>query len=208
MKVVVIVIVCVIVVGVVITVGLAFSNQSKGYIETGTFVILGLTLIALLAYTYDTHRMARIQEERWEKELIPILHYNMLPRDSQGHSWWFELINLLKYFIEAQVNLNLKVYGDAVVYSSDYDGTNKWIVYPAQTSRGWFSIDQILNKKRLTFSRMEQERKDTNVTEQLTMDLECTYECKEIGKSRKNPLRHHYFDFQKKVWVPYLTESE
>lgn len=208
MKVAPIVIVCVIVVSIIITVGLALSNQSKNYTEIATFVTLGFTLIALVFYAYDTHRMAKIQEDRWKKELIPILHYNMRRRDLQGHSWWFELINPSKYIIEARINLNLKVHGDAVIYSSAYDGTNRWIVYPGQTSSGWFSIDQILNKKGLTFSRMEEERKDTNVTEQLTMDLEYTYECKETGQSRKNPPRHHYFDFQEKVWVPYLTEAE
>ena len=207
-SIVVIIIVCAIALSVIITVGLALSDQSKDHIEIGTFVVLGCTLIALVVYAYDTNRMARIQEDRWEKELIPILHYDMLSRDPQGHSWWFALINPSKYFIEARVNLNLKVYGDAVVYSSDRDGTNRWIVYPAQTSRGWFSIDHILSKKGLTFSQMVQQRTDGNVDTQLTMDLEYNYECKETGKSRKNPPRHHYFDFQEKVWVPHLTEPE
>ena len=208
MRVVGIIIVCIIVVGVIVTVRLALSDQSKGYVEMGTFVVLGVTLIALVVYAYDTHRMARIQEDRWEKDLIPILHYTMVARDSQDHSWWFGLINPSKYFIEARVNLNLKIYGDTVVYSSAYDGTNRWIVYPAQTSRGWFSVDQILNKKGLTFSEMVRQRTDANVTTQLTMDLEYNYECKETGKSRENPARHHYFDFQEKVWVPHLTEPE
>ena len=64
MKVVAIIITCVIAVGVIVTVGLAVSHQSKDYTEIGTFLVLGSTLIGLILYAYDTNRMATVIQGR------------------------------------------------------------------------------------------------------------------------------------------------
>jgi len=153
--------------------------------------------------------MVRIQEDRWETETIPVVPYEIELRSSQDHSWWFSLTNLSsKYFIEVWVNLNLKVYGEAVEYSDAYNGKDKWFLFPNQFSKGWFSIDEILGKKGKAFSKIKEERTNDNVREQLTMDLEYELKCKETGKSRNIPRRRHYFDFKEEVWVPEITVKE
>lgn len=185
------------------------SDLGVDYIEVGTLVLLVGTFVGLVVYANDTHRMTKIQEDRWEAETIPVLYYGIELRNSQDHSYWFSLINPSpKYFIEAWVNLNLKVYGETVKYSDAYNGKDKWFLFPNQISKGWFSIDGILGKKGKTFSQMKKKRTNDNVCEQLTMDLEYTLKCEETGKSRDIPRRRHYFDFKEEAWVPELTVKE
>lgn len=202
-----------IVIGIIVVVCLVLafkSDLSADYVQVGTLVLLAGTLVGLVIYANDTNRMTKIQEDRWEAETIPVLYYGIKLINSQDRSrWFFSLTNPSpKYFIEAWVNLNLKVYGEAVEYGDDYNGTNKWILFPNQISNGWFSIDGILGKKGKSFSQMKEKRTNDNVREQLTMDLECKLRCKETGKSRDVPRRRHYFDFKGGVWVPELTVKE
>lgn len=185
------------------------SEVDVDYIEVGTLVLLVGTFVGLVVYANDTHRMTKIQEERWEAETIPVLYYGIELRNSQDRSYWFLLTNPSPiYFIEARVNLNLKVYGEAVEYSDAYNGKDKWFLFPNQFSKGWFSIDGILGKKGKSFSKTKEERTNDNVREQLTMDLEYKLRCRETGKSRDIPRRRHYFDFEEEVWVPELIVKE
>ncbi len=201
-----------IVIGIIVVACLVLTFKSDlnvDYIGVATLVLLVGTFIGLVVYANDTHRMTKIQEDRWEAETIPVLYYGIELRNSQDHSYWFLLTNPSpKYFIEVWVNLNLKVCGEAVEYSDAYNGKDKWFLFPNQISKGWFSIDGILGKKGKTFSKIKEERTNDNVREQLTMDLEDRLRCRETGKSRNIPRRRHYFDFKEEDWVPELIVKE
>ena len=127
-------------IGVVLLIALASAghsiwrdpNQSLG---AGTLLILAITLVVLIVYAWDTHRIANATEQKWEEERRPKLLYEMvLARQGvrEGKTL-FRLINPSDYFVEARVNLNFKINGEPVRYHPAYDGTEIWLVYPRQT---------------------------------------------------------------------------
>ncbi len=172
----------------------------------GQYIILTLTLIALIIYAWDNHRIANATEQKWEEELKPKLLYDMGMNPSDPSDVRFRLINPTDFLIEAKINCNLKIYGELISFPSAYDGSETWGIFPHQISEGHFSLDTVLAKKGKTRSEMTQNANDKNQTEQLTMDLEISFE-NENGRKRKYPARRHYFLFKQGKWVPELTKN-
>jgi hypothetical protein len=54
---------------------------------------------------------------------------------------------------------------------------------------------------------MIKKRNQSNAMEQLTMDLQITFKS-ETGGSRKYPSRQHYFGFERRIWLPFLTKLQ
>jgi len=186
---------------------LGHSNNPYGYLEAGGLVILAITLVVIARYAWDTHRIANATEQKWEEELKPRLYYEMYvdPSEKQSDRVAFRLINPTDYIIDASVNCNFKIYGETMRYAGAYDGTETWVVYPHQISQGLFKVDELLAKKGKSREQMIKEKNQSNSMEQLTMDLEITFKS-ETGRTGKYPSRHHYFDFERWIWVPFLTK--
>lgn len=187
---------------------ISYSSQPSWAIQAGTLIILAITLIVIIIYGWDTHRIANATEKKWEEELKPKLMYQItkVSVENQSDRIHFQLINPTNDIIEARINCNFKIYGEPVGLSGAYDGTEKWIVFPYQMSQGSFAIDQLLASKGKNQDQLINERNDDNSKQQLTMDLKVELES-ETGRKRSYPQRHHYFDFLRLQWIPTLTKQ-
>jgi hypothetical protein len=175
-------------------------------IETATFVILTLTLIALGIYAWDTHSIATVAREQWKIQGVFDTAYEMAITDKKGESGRtvLRIHNSSKLIVRAKVRCNFRVYGSRVDYHPIYQGGETWYVFPQQISQGWFAIELLVQKKGKTIPQIIAERTEANKEMQLTMDLELEFR-DELGKTRALPSRHHYFDFNDWIWIPQLT---
>ncbi|HUH66359.1 MAG TPA: hypothetical protein VLZ07_07995 [Syntrophales bacterium] len=175
-----------------------------------TFVVLTLTLIALIIYAYDTNLIAYLARERWERENILQSYYSMtvLPeRENDRGRTQFNIGNPSTLLLRAKVWCNLQLYGQKVETGDDYNGGNTWYIFPQEIQQNWFEIADILAEKGKTLETVRSERTESNYNKQLTMDLEIEFR-NELNIQRKLPCRRNYFDFKNWQWVPQLTKKD
>ena len=193
----------------VLTIVLSLFCTSYPFLDIGQILIFAITLVFVVIYAWDTHRIANATEEKWEQELQPKIQYEMKvnPNEEQSRRTLFGLINTTDYLIEARVNCNFRIYGESVTLPGAYNGTEDWVLFPHQISAGHFSIDAVLDRRDKTREEMIRERTESNTKEQLTMDLEISFRS-ETGRERNYPPRRHHFDFERWVWIPEITRPE
>ena len=179
-------------------------------LNIATFVVLTMTLIALIIYAYDTNLLASMDRARWEREHILESYYSMtiVPRkDNDRGRTMFLVGNPSTLMLRAKVWCHLQLYGQSVEIGDDYNGQNTWYIFPQQVSQGWFEIADILAKNGKTIEAMIDEMTDANYGKQLTMDLEIEFR-NELEICRRLPLRRHYFDFKDWQWIPHLSKKD
>jgi len=200
----------------------SFFDDGDVMLQRGTFIVLTLTLLALLRYAFDTYTMASVSKMRWDEESILGAYYEMTMAQWTGkydappniieldgfqvsERVLFTLLNDSKAFLRVRVWCNFKINGEPVDFRDEYCGREIWNVYPMQRSTGWFLLSQVLALKGKTIANMIEERTDENRKQQLTMDLRLEYGAPELGRSRELPARRHFFDFKQWNWIPELT---
>jgi hypothetical protein len=179
-------------------------------LSIATFVVLTLTLVALIIYAYDTNLIASMARARWEREHILESYYSMtiVPRkDNERGRTIFLVGNPSTLMLRAKVWCHLQLYGQPIEITDDYNGQNTWYAFPQQISQGWFEIADILAKKGKTIEEIINETTEANYGKQLTMDLEIEFR-NELEIRRRLPLRRHYFDFTDWQWIPHLSKKD
>jgi hypothetical protein len=200
--------ICVFVVATVVTLS-AWSSKDANALNIGTFIVLALTLIVLVWYAYDTNSIARVTRERWIREGVLGTTYSMelIGDKGQPGRTLFRIHNPSTLIVRARVKCNFRLYGDSIKADPVYDGEDIWLVFPQQTSQGWFEVDSLLQKKGKSVAAMIAECTPANRKDQLTMVLELEF-WDELGARRKLPGRPCYFDFERWAWIPQLTEAK
>lgn len=181
----------------------------RDLLEIATFVVLALTLTVLVAYAYDTNSIAKVTLDRWKRENILSVTYEMHVADQKGgpgHTV-FRIHNPSKLVVLAKVRCNFRLYDDPVADNPAYDGSETWNAFPQQTTEGWFEIQPLLLKKGKTVAQMIAELTPASRTQQLTMDLEIEFR-DELGETRILPWRRHYFDFGLWTWIPVVAQKD
>ena len=180
----------------------------ESILSIATFIVLTLTLIALIIYAYDANLIASMARARWEREHILESYYSMtiVPRkDNNKGRTLFLVGNPSTLMLRAKIWCNLQFDGQSVDISDDYNGQNTWYIFPQQIGQGWFEIADVLAKKGKTMEALINET--TEASEQLTMDLEIEFR-NELDIRRRLPLRRHYFDFKDWQWIPEVTKKD
>jgi uncharacterized protein with PQ loop repeat len=187
----------------------AWSSKDANALSIGTFIILAFTLIVLVWYAYDTNSIARVTRERWIREGVLGTTYSMelIGDKGQPGRTLFRIHNPSTLIVRARVKCNFRVYGDSIKADPIYDGEDIWLVFPQQTSQGWFEVDSLLQKKGKNVAAMIAECTPANRKDQFTMVLELEF-WDELGDRRKLPARPFYFDFERWAWIPQLTEAK
>jgi len=184
------------------------KGADTGILALGNFVVLALTLVVLVIYAYDTNSIARLARERWLREGVLGTTYSIQLVGTKGDRGrtLVQLVNPSPLIVRARVSLNARVYGDLVAAGPLYDGREVWLLFPQQSIQGWFEIESLLQMKGKTVAAMIAETTPANHSQQLTMRLEMEF-WDELGTRRKLPARHHYFDFDRWVWIPHIAEQ-
>jgi hypothetical protein len=182
----------------------------ESMLNIATFVVLTLTLVALIIYAYDTNLIASMARARWEREHILESYYSMtlVPRKDNDRGRTIFLIgNPSTLMLRAKVWCHLQLNGESVEIDDDYNGQNTWYIFPQQISQGWFEIADILAKKGKTIESMTIEASEADHSKQLTMDLEIEFR-NELDIRRRLPLRRHCFDCKDWQWIPDITKQD
>jgi len=198
-----------IVVGTGLTVLFSVGDTGVTALDIGTFTVLAVTLIALVFYAADTNRQTKIAQAKWERDAILSATYTMRALSDVGHSerTIFVLTNPTTMLIRAKVWADCRVYGRTVDPGNAYNGTDTWILFPQQTSQGWFSIVDLLAQQGKNFDQMRAESSSQNSITQLTLDLTLEFR-DERGTSRRLPTRTHHYSFADLAWIPVLTRND
>jgi hypothetical protein len=190
---------------------LAIPSKSEPYLIAGQLLVLSTTLIVLIKYAYDTNRIADANEKKWEQELQPLLIYAIPPNGGTQYKntkFAFILSNPTIYFIDAIVYANFKIYGEAVSYGPPYDGGEAWELFPKQDINGVIDIQDLLSFKEKTIDAMIKERTADNKLNQLTLELSIKLINVDTKRERNTPVRRYWFDFERWLWIPYLTRAK
>jgi hypothetical protein len=182
----------------------------ESMLNIATFLVLTLTLIALIIYAYDTNLIASMVRARWEREHILESYYSMTlvsRKDNDRGRTIFLIGNPSTLMLRAKVWCHLQLDGELVEIDDDYNGRNTWYIFPQQISQGWFEIADILAKKGKTIESMIIETSEADHSKQLTMDLEIEFR-NELDIRRRLPLRRHYFDCKDWQWIPDITKKD
>ena len=182
------------------------NNPDINVLEIGIFVILSLTLITLIFYTFHTNILSSISQSRWARESVLNATYEMKPIANTTKTS-FSMINPSTLIIRAKVRCDVKVYGSEVEMPDGYNGKRTWVLYPQQTTTGVFDIAPLLEQKGKIPQKMIDEQTPENRMKQFTMDLTIEFKDEEDIK-RLLPTRGHFFDFKVNQWVPIITESD
>ena len=131
-------------------------------INTASFAILTLTLIALVFYAYHTFSIASVNKAKWDRESIARATYSMemaAQRERFRDRTLFRLTNLSDVVVMAKVQCNFKIYGERVESDNDaFEGNSIWVLFPHQMSQGWYELSPLLAKKGKTVDQMIEER--------------------------------------------------
>jgi hypothetical protein len=187
----------------------SFPSTKHDLLEIANFLILAFTLIVLVVYAYDTNSIARVTRDRWKREGVLTTTYEMLLTGNKGEPGrtLFRIHNPSTLLVKARVVCKFRLYGQSIESAPAYSGKEIWGLFPQQISQGWFEIDTLLQQKGKTVAAMISEHTQANATTQFTMDLELHFR-DELGEERSLPSRGHYFDFDRWVWIPELTQPE
>ena len=189
----------------ILWVGNEWCRGTKGT-DILSFLIIAITLAALVYYARDTHRIADLQEKKWMLEIQPRAGYQMEQDSANPSKTIFWLMNYSDFILEVRVWCNFLVY-NMPTKSTDlsFEGERVWDVYPNQGTFSYFEIEPIIQTKGYSMEKMLEERTENNRQIQLTMDLKIEF-TSDTKQTRTYPERHHFFDFESKRWVPHVTK--
>lgn len=186
----------------------SIGQPDRDILEIGTFIVLSLTLVALVFYANDTNLLASVGQSKWERENILSATYQMTGIDDRGGVGriLFRINNPSTLIIKAKVWCDFKIYGSPVKSDNNFNGKNTWILFPQQMSQGWFEISSLLEQQGKSVQQMIDEYTPGNMSTQLTLDLTIEFR-DELGNERRLPTRKHFFEFNEWRWIPVLTEE-
>ncbi len=162
-------------------------------LEQGTLVVLSLTLIAVIWYTYFTHQLAVKRE--------PLAVAASIRYDRQSKEVLIIARNPTNCYLGTRLWVEVEVYGQKTDLGDDYTGKTVWHLTPYFEIKGHFSLEQPLKQVGKTFSDMVSEANGENQTRQLRLFLRVAWE-DEGGKQGAYPAPHRwYFDFRRNEFV-------
>lgn len=162
------------------------------WFQQGALIVLSLTLVAVIWYTYFTYQLAVKKEQ---PVVVATIHYIPEARDVR-----VLINNPTKRYAKTRVWVQPKVYGQNTDLGPAYSGQTIWHLTPQFGINGHFSLEKPLQQVGKNFETMITEADDENVTRQLRLSLKVEWEDEE-GKVGRYPEHFWYFDFRRNNFV-------
>ena len=177
------------------------------------YVILGLTLVAILVYAYFTYRALQIQQAMFRWNQNPVLASGIKPKllkykrtdEKVDFRTIFEITNLGRVHAVAQVDINPMVDGKAAKSNDAYAGKRWWYVPARKGKQAWFSFVEILDSVKTNLSEFQAKKLS------FKLEIKVTYkrwEQREGKPMLENPPDIYYYDHDKQIWIHQPTTSE
>ena len=160
--------------------------------QQGTLIVLSLTLVAVIWYTYFTYQLAVKKEQ---PVVVATIHYTPEAKDVR-----ILINNPTNRYAKTRVWIQPKVYGQNTDLGPDYSGQTIWHLTPQFVINGHFPLEKPLQQVGKNFETMVTEADDENVARQLRLSLKVEWEDEE-GKGGRYPEHFWYFDFRRNNFV-------
>jgi hypothetical protein len=199
-----------------------------------TDLVLGITAVIILWYTWETSQIRKAEEmiaeasyEASKRNKMPSVGCIIFTNPERTYDTRFRVVNQSFYPVAVRVRCNFKINDELLdKFSSDYDGTRYWNLQINEEKEGHFSwLDLHENKGLIPNSEVKKVKEATSKEEaeetinkyisfnldfklpKLTMDLELY--CKNnFGFETSYPTVRYRFDYDKKEWIPTLTSDK
>ncbi|MCJ7458448.1 MAG: hypothetical protein MUP17_05605 [candidate division Zixibacteria bacterium] len=162
-------------------------SLSACWLKGGTFVILSLTLLAVIWYTYFTYQLAVKKEQ---PVVVAGIHYIPEAKDVR-----IGVENPTNRYAGTRVWVQTQVYGQNTDLGPDYSGQTIWHLTPQFSIEGHFPLEKPLLQIGKNFNTMVNEANDENANRQLRLSLKVEWKDEE-GNIGKYPEHFWYFDFR------------
>ncbi len=217
-----------------------FSQISSGYTISASVqsnVILALTAIIVLWYTWETSQIrkaeqesAQISRDRLEHSYRPIIAYAIYPHKKFTYDTRFKIKNLSELPLAARVNCNFTADGVQLDFSPSYNGSEYWNLQYMEEKTGhfsWLDLHKILGlineedfneiKKCVTIETISLRvsdyiqktfEKETDPKNKPELSMNVEIFCEnERGFSTYYYPVRYDYKYQKNSWVPTLTSE-
>ena len=160
-------------------------------------LIIGITGIIILIYTYYTYKIAKAATNTLDENLRPIVSCELI----SGKNYYSEesikknkllahdtrciVTNHSKYNVEVFVNLNLKIDDKKEKIDKLYSGEKAWPMTSFQKINGHFNPSEKFNLEKAKL---------------ITLDLKVEYQS-DSGQIYKIPTQNWHYDLKEEVWV-------
>jgi len=109
--------------------------------------VLALTGGALIAYAWDTHRIAEMTKTQLMESQKPKVGIQLVAGPTASDIILNTIVkNMSNAFCQVWTKFDIRVYGKRISHSARYDGEEPWNLLPNAEIQGWFSIFAILRK--------------------------------------------------------------
>lgn len=173
----------------------ALCSTPIDYIRIGTLIVLGLTLIAVIQYAFDTNRMIDLQQR---VHLTPQVVHQISAIDLGNNEFdiGFDLVNHSSYYVEATVNVRLESFGVEIrIPDNVYYGARPWVLPPHSNVHGHFKLnDGLLQLANRTMADLRRMSRDENMLTLVIERIQCTIP---HGIPLKIPAIRYHFVFDR-----------
>lgn len=174
----------------------AVSNNA---LDAVSQIAVVLTLVALIAYAYDTHRIAK-----WTT--TPSASFFLTQADQQRNPLILTSLprNYSKVPLVCHCNLHAKLCGESVEYGGFYSGKKPWYLQPLQRPQGIVDLRRIFEAggyiEAQIRERWEQALSETQ-SSVLRLDVEFWYSTLDGRFNSPHFREGYYFNFSKNALV-------
>lgn len=197
-------------------------------------LVLGITAVIILWYTWETSKIrkanqeiAEASNEAFKRNKMPSVGYVVYTNPDYTYDTRIQLINQSFYPVAVKMRCNFKINGELLDdFSPDYNGTQYWNLQIDQKKEGHFSwLDLHETKGLIPISEVKKIKAAASKNEaeelindyisfildyklpKLTMNIELY--CKnQIGFITYYPPTSYKYDYDKRVWIPTLTSNK
>jgi hypothetical protein len=212
---------------ILVLIGVAIIKAIFEILFSYSDIILSITALILVWYTYETHVIAEANEENQKYFRKPTINYRIYRHDTDKLETMLGIENSSNHPVAVRLNCNFKIDGEALSEFTDYSGGTYWNLQYKEGKTGHFSFLTLLLNKGTLSIEVFNEIKNAPITDpddrynyavaklyeligptlpSITMDVEI-YCQNEMDVSYYPPV-HYDYDYLRKRWIPKITSTK
>lgn len=185
-------------------------------------LILALTAVIILWYTYETHLIRIYNNELIKRSRRPSIGYRIFPLEKDARETGFEIVNYSEHPVAVKVFCNFKLKNEIIKNEwPAYDGQEYWNLQYNQMKFGHFNVinllkekyesDEINQLKKVDYKTFKElvssENKYSSSLNNIEMEIKIISQ-NSLGDIINYPIDHYKFDVNRMIWISTLTSKK
>lgn len=190
--------------------------------EIPSSLILALTAIIILWYTYETHLIRKYNQELIKRSRRPSVGYRIYPLEKDARETGFEIVNYSDYPVAVKVYCNFRIKNEIIKNEwPAYSGQEYWNLQFNQMKFGHFNIvnllkvkleaDEIVQLKKVDYKTFKElvssENKFSSSLSDIEMEIKIISQ-NSLGDEISYPIAHYKFDIARMIWISTVTSKK